>query len=127
MGTGGLRMNREEMLKECIEIVTKHRQSTYGTPEDNFARIAAVWSIYLKQELKPHDVANMMIPLKVIRSQNKPEKEDNWLDMAGYAACGVEVATNGANRELPKTTEQASTTLRDSAIPFPPPAPGPID
>lgn len=88
-------MTREEMLKECIETVTKHRQSQYGTPEDNFGRIAAMWSIYLGVDLEPHDVANMMILLKVVRSKNKPDKEDSWLDMAGYAACGCEIATKG--------------------------------
>lgn len=87
-------MTREELLDECKEIVTKHRQSQYGTPEDNFGRIAQMWGTYLGVPIKPHDVANMMILLKVIRSQNSPQKADSWIDMAGYAACGVEVATN---------------------------------
>ncbi len=86
-------MNREQLLTECAEIVTKHRQSTYGTPEDNFGKIAAMWSVYLGIELQTYDVANLMILLKIVRSKNKPENTDSWLDMAGYAACGCEVAT----------------------------------
>jgi hypothetical protein len=89
-------MIREEMLNLAKETVTKHRQSQYGTPEDNFTRIAQMWSTYLGVEIKPHDVANMMILLKVVRSQNKPDHHDSWLDMAGYAACGCEIATGGA-------------------------------
>ena len=100
-------MTREEMLDICREIVTKHRQSQYGTPEDNFGRIAAVWSAYLGVEVKTHDVANLMILLKVIRSQNLPEKSDSWIDMAGYAACGCEVATR--QREINENTDQGGS------------------
>lgn len=88
-------MNREQLLDECKEIITKHRQSAYGTPEDNFGCIAMLWSAYLGIELKSYDVANLMILLKVARSKNSPHKVDSWLDMAGYAACGCEVATEG--------------------------------
>jgi len=31
--------------------------------------------------------------VKVARSKNVSSKVDNWEDMAGYAACGCEVAT----------------------------------
>ena len=90
-------MDRESMLDECKEIVTKHRQSQYGTPENNFKRIALMWSGYLGIEIESHDVAAMMILLKVARSTNSPGKADNWIDMAGYAACGCEVATKEAD------------------------------
>jgi hypothetical protein len=99
-------MNREELLDQCKEVVTKHIQSQYGTPEDNFSRIAVMWGSYLKTKIRPHDVANMMILLKVVRSQNSPEKEDTWIDVAGYAACGVEVAT-GESRNLLEQGEKA--------------------
>lgn len=98
-------MTREELLDEAKEIVTKHRQSAYGTPEDNFAKIGLAWTAYLegrkdpRQAIAAHDVANMMILLKVIRSQNDPGKTDNYLDIAGYAACGCEVATEGISKE----------------------------
>lgn len=88
-------MTREELLDRAKEIVTKHRQSSYGTPEDSFGRIASFWSTYLGVTLSPADVANLMILLKVARSLNDLSKEDNYLDMAGYAACGAEVATKG--------------------------------
>lgn len=100
-------MTREELLDEAKEIVTKHRQSAYGTPEDNFGKIGRAWTDYLAGRKDPraaigsHDVAAMMILLKVIRSQNDPGKTDNWLDIAGYAACGVEVATEGPPKAEP--------------------------
>jgi hypothetical protein len=42
-------------------------------------------------ELTPADVAAMMILMKVSRITTSPGKEDNWVDIAGYAACGAEV------------------------------------
>lgn len=85
-------MTREEMLDNCKEVVTKHRQSQYGTPEDNFGRIRMYWSTYLSVELRISDVAMMMILLKVARGQHKIDNIDTWLDIAGYAACGCEVS-----------------------------------
>lgn len=87
-------MNREELLDTCKETVTKHRQSSYGTPEDNFARIAKYWSLYLGVEVSTGDVAVLMVLLKVARGQHK-FNEDTWIDIAGYAACGCEVTTTG--------------------------------
>lgn len=86
-------MNREQMLDACKEIVTKHRQSAYGTPEDNFGRIAKYWSAYLGKGIDVDDVAFMMILLKVARGQHKADNTDTWIDIAGYAACGCEVST----------------------------------
>jgi hypothetical protein len=38
--------------------------------------------------LDPHDVAIMMMQLKHSRLSWSPTKEDHWIDLAGYAACG---------------------------------------
>jgi hypothetical protein len=86
-------MTREELLNEAKRIITQDRQSSYGTPENNFAKIASLWSIYLGIYIYDYDVANLMILLKVARSLDSPEKIDHWVDIAGYAACGCEVAT----------------------------------
>ncbi len=34
---------REECLKKAMEIVCTDRESQYGAPEDNFAKIADLW------------------------------------------------------------------------------------
>lgn len=86
-------MKRAEMLDTAKTIVTKDRQADYGKPEDSFADICGLWSAYLERELTSADVANMMILLKVARAKTNPKHQDNWLDIAGYAACGCEIAT----------------------------------
>lgn len=84
-------MNRQETLECARRIVGGDREEDYGSPEDNFAVIAKLWSIYLRAEISPTEVATMMILLKVARSMAGSGKEDNWVDIAGYAACAAEL------------------------------------
>ena len=92
-------MNRKECLTQADDIVHHDRNSDYGAPENNFSDIGAYWSTFLRKKLKkdaqitPSDVAAMSALIKMSRIQNNPKNEDNWVDIAGYAACGVECAT----------------------------------
>lgn len=91
-------MNRQGILETAKEIVTKDRQATHGRPEDTFAVIAGLWSAYLGVELTVADVAAMQALVKVGRLKGNPTHADNWIDLAGYAACGGELATQRAQR-----------------------------
>lgn len=92
-------MDRKECLETALEIVTKDRQNDYGTPENNFGTIAGYWNTYLHSTgalketgwVLPHDVAAMMALLKIARVASSPTKDDNWVDLAGYAANGAEI------------------------------------
>ncbi len=84
-------MNREEILEKAKAIVTGERENAYGSPEDNFASIAELWSMFLGVGIDSEDVATMMILLKVARIRGGQAKADNWVDIAGYAACGGEI------------------------------------
>lgn len=100
-------MNRKECLETALEIVMKDRQNDYGTPESNFATIAAYWSTYLNSRglegyVTGFDVAAMMALLKIARIASSPAKEDNWVDLAGYAANGAEIAPK---KESTKTVQ----------------------
>lgn len=88
-------MNRSECLDKAKEIVNGARQENYGSPEENFARIAAFWTLYLQRHITPSDVAAMMCLMKLARIQNNPKHEDSWVDICGYAANGVEINTEG--------------------------------
>lgn len=93
-------MLRKELLSKAIEITEGARQEHYGSPEDNFARIAEYWQTYLRQTqldgykpiISSHDVAIMMILMKVARLAADHLHDDSWLDIAGYAACGSQCA-----------------------------------
>ena len=91
-------MNRKEILDTAIKTVCEERQDSYGKPEDNFAIIAGLWSGYLGDVmLEAEDVAIMMILLKIARIQTGTFKPDNYIDIAGYAACAAEVAGGGSD------------------------------
>lgn len=84
-------MKRAELLATAADCVGKDRQATHGRPEDSFTRISRLWSAYLDIEVQPHDVAALMALLKLARIRENPMHDDNWVDLAGYAACGSEV------------------------------------
>ena len=93
-------MKRTECLESAAQIVTGQREDTYGGPEDSFLKIARLWSAYLENMgvnalLLPHDVALMMDLMKTARLQADADYKDGWIDKAGYAACGCEIATEG--------------------------------
>lgn len=81
---------RKRLLEDAMEVVCCDREMTYGFVEDNFWDIARMWGVYLGVDLERRDVANMMVLLKVARN-SAPGHRDNWVDIAGYAACGAEV------------------------------------
>jgi len=88
-------MTRRELLKHAEDIVYGERECQYGTPMNMLDRIAEYWTIFLGYPpdiaLKPHDVAAMMILLKVARMKGSGATVDTWADIAGYAAIGEEV------------------------------------
>jgi len=88
-------MTRSEILDTAKEYVTKDRAATHGEAEDNFRRIAALWNAYLEPEapITAADVAVMMTLLKIARISSNETNADNWVDGAGYLACGGEIAT----------------------------------
>lgn len=86
-------MTRKQILEKAINCTTGQRQEDYGTPEDNFSRIARLWSAYQGDKCyTAADVAVMLALLKIARIKNSPIHMDNWVDLAGYAACGGEIA-----------------------------------
>jgi hypothetical protein len=87
-------MKRADILATASEYVTTDRAATHGDAEDNFRRIADLWNAYLGVDnISATDVAVMLALLKVARIKQNPNHTDNWIDIAGYAACGGEIAT----------------------------------
>lgn len=97
-------MNREEILK-CAKIcVCGDREQDYGSPENNYELIGELWASYLRKKcvtpdadccILPTDVAAMMGLFKIARIATGHGKADNWVDLAGYAACGGELEGGG--------------------------------
>jgi hypothetical protein len=89
---------RQRILEEAIKCVTRDRNASYGSPEDNFNHIADLWNAQLKSRLGEFkftalDVAVMFCLMKIARIRTSPDKDDNYIDLAGYAACAADCAT----------------------------------
>lgn len=84
---------RKTILDAAEKCVCQDRQDTHGNPEDSFSEIAMLWTAYTGNDISPVDVAQMMILLKVARAKGNPKHQDNWIDVAGYAACAGEIAS----------------------------------
>ena len=100
-------MTRESILNRAIECVCGKREQDYGSPEDNFELIAELWESYISKRcmppntgacVLPEDVAAMMALLKIARIGTGTATDDSWVDLAGYAACGGEMAAAEADR-----------------------------
>lgn len=92
------RLPRERVLDQAWEAICNDRNAEYGEPIDNFGRWAGACNALGYQgpdgrPLKPHDLAVIMGLGKLSRSIQSPEKEDTWVDLAGYAAVGYELVT----------------------------------
>ena len=84
-------MKRKEVLEQALRCVCGDREQDYGSPENNFGKIAHFWTTYLGRVISPRDVAAMLALLKIARIASGNAKDDNWIDLAGYAACGGEL------------------------------------
>jgi hypothetical protein len=84
---------RGRVLDEARQLTTGDRNVTYGPPDADFARTAgmlnSLFSHKLSSPLLPQDVAKIVMCIKLSRSVWN-EKRDNYVDLAGYAACGWE-------------------------------------
>lgn len=84
------KMNRKECLQKAEKCVCGDRDIDHGKPEDTFGMIAKFWSDYLSTPITAHDVSIMMVLFKAARIRCGRYVEDNYVDMAGYAACAGE-------------------------------------
>lgn len=89
---------RTSILSEAISLINGDRNTTYGDPLEDFSITSSFWQTYLARtvvargslDIQPHDVAVLMILLKISRLSWSPEKRDHWADIAGYTGCGYD-------------------------------------
>lgn len=109
-------ITREQCLDKAKECVMKDRNSTYGSPEDSFQKVANLWSAYKGIEFTGKDVALMLALLKVGRLSANPTHDDSWIDLAGYAACGSELGNKKFLREAEEKFKAKEQALREGKL-----------
>jgi len=85
------------ILDKARDAIHGPRQHTYGDPGVNVQRTADLWSTYLGTKITARDVCLMSILVKCSRDAHN-SKEDNLIDIAGYA----EIAGMLAQQQEPK-------------------------
>jgi len=63
--------------------IVGERAEHYGDPRVNLDRIAGLWSAYIGHPITAHDVAQMMVLVKISRSKVS-KHDDNYTDAIGY-------------------------------------------
>lgn len=93
---------RREILQAAERCVCGDREQDYGGPEDSFSLIARLWEPIIKARcvgpcadvcVDAVTVALCMAELKIARAATNETHMDSWVDLAGYAACGGEIAS----------------------------------
>jgi hypothetical protein len=84
---------RDDVIGEAKTIISGDRADDYGDLQENFGRIATIWSAILGVEVPVEKVALMMAGVKIARlAGGKMDHRDSWVDIIGYAGLGAEVA-----------------------------------
>lgn len=89
--TGPQRLRRE-VLAQADHLTSDARAEEYGDATEGFEHIAELWSAAFRYPFAAEDVAVAMVLVKVARLETNPTHFDSWVDIAGYAALGAEVA-----------------------------------
>ena len=85
-------MKAQKILNQAADLVGGERQKDYGPPEENFNRIARLWSEVLGHPVSSSQVALCMTQLKIARLVESPTHDDSWVDAAGYIGLGSQLA-----------------------------------
>lgn len=90
-------MEAKELFKEAERLLKKDREDIYGNAEENYSRIAIIWSGLVGTYLSPNDVALMMAALKLYRAQTNPEHLDSFVDAIAYVAIAAQASSSSSS------------------------------
>lgn len=86
-------MKAKETLETALELVTGDRAEQHGDMHDTHKIAADLWNAYIGDGvLTAEDVALMLALIKIARMRYGSENDDNYVDLAGYAAVAAEIA-----------------------------------
>ena len=81
----------KEILTKANSLISKDREKDYGDKVKNHENIAKLWSAYKGIEITAHDVAVMMVLLKIARTKLGAVSKDTYIDMSAYGAIAGEI------------------------------------
>lgn len=81
-----MQASKAEAMLVAAAAVVRERGKVYGSPMENMARTAQMWSAILGHDVSPVQVAACMVALKLARLAETPDHEDSATDIAGWAS-----------------------------------------
>jgi hypothetical protein len=103
------------ILEEAANIVGGDRNDSYGRERSMCERVAKTWSGITGLNIEPHHIPLMMIGLKAVR-ESYCEKEDNRVDIVGYALVHQNALEQGMRRLATETARGDSGPGRDAHV-----------
>ena len=88
-------LEAQDILEEAIALINGNRAEDYGDAQINFQHMADLVNLIIKKadgNLSASDMALVMIQVKIARLQESPNHADSWIDIAGYAGLGAQLA-----------------------------------
>jgi hypothetical protein len=83
---------REQICLEAIDLICNDRATQYGDAQENFSKIADLWSVALEKQVTATDVSICLALLKVARLVQNSKHSDSWRDAIGYLSLGAEIS-----------------------------------
>ena len=92
----------KENLKTALKLLEGKREHEYGNKKENHENIANLWSAYLDHNISAHDVAILMLLLKIARAKFGNPSADTYIDMVGYSAIAGELCDEDSKKHRDK-------------------------
>ena len=90
-------LNTKDLLTTAMQLVGGDRHKDYGDKVKNHKNIAKLWSAYKDVEITPHDVAIMMVLLKIARTKLGAVSSDTYIDGSAYMSIAGECKSHEQN------------------------------
>ncbi len=96
-------------ILEAADAACDNRDGIYGDAAETFQKTAQAWQLILDHPVTREQVALCMAALKIVRATYKPTHMDSWIDLAGYAALGGQLASTSKPSVKRGLTERTNT------------------
>lgn len=107
-------MHYRDVLKTCATTLSD-RGKKYGDSDVCFTRIAKIASLVLDKPISTYDIAIILACVKLGRIPGNPTYDDNYVDLANYAAFAAHFA--GSEPQQTVGLNQPSVNLSDFTKP----------
>ena len=83
---------RSDVPLEAADLIDGDRNQEYGDPREMHQRAADIYNAYRGAMLTAHDVAMILLSVKLARLSHMPDHRDSYVDICGYAGIAYEIA-----------------------------------